>query len=123
MEICERSFRILVDKVGFNPNDVIFDPNILTLGTGMDEHNEYGKNFIEATTLIKVMLRVNRLLEELLKEQLILVEKMPWVQNQRRSFQHFFLVQRKRSRSRSDAFRFSISCYQGNKKIWPALLT
>lgn len=54
LEICERSFRILVDKVGFNANDVIFDPNILTLGTGMEEHNEYGKNFIEACTVIKV---------------------------------------------------------------------
>ncbi|CAL8106852.1 unnamed protein product [Orchesella dallaii] len=53
MEICERSFRILVDKLGFNPNDIIFDPNILTLGTGMEEHNLYGINFIEATTLIK----------------------------------------------------------------------
>jgi len=54
VEICERSFRILVDEVGFNPNDVIFDPNILTLGTGMDEHNEYGKHFIAATKIIKV---------------------------------------------------------------------
>jgi len=48
-----RSFEILVNEVGFNPNDVIFDPNILTLGTGMEEHNEYGKNFIAGTTLIK----------------------------------------------------------------------
>jgi len=54
VEICERSFRILVDQLGFNPNDIIFDPNILTLGTGMEEHNVYGINFIEATTLIKV---------------------------------------------------------------------
>lgn len=42
-----------MDELGFNPNDIIFDPNILTLGTGMEEHNEYGKNFIKATSLIK----------------------------------------------------------------------
>lgn len=53
VEICERSFRILVDKVGFNPNDIIFDPNILTIATGIEEHNFYAINFIEATKLIK----------------------------------------------------------------------
>ncbi|KAK3586830.1 hypothetical protein CHS0354_034868 [Potamilus streckersoni] len=52
-KICERSYRILVDKVGFNPNDIIFDPNILTIATGMEEHNTYGISFIEATALIK----------------------------------------------------------------------
>ena len=53
VEICQRSFRVLVDKVGFNPNDIIFDPNILTIATGIEEHNNYGKDFIEATALIK----------------------------------------------------------------------
>ena len=53
VEICQRSFRILVDKVGFNPNDIIFDPNILTIATGIEEHNNYGKDFIEATRIIK----------------------------------------------------------------------
>ena len=53
VEICQRSFRILVDKVGFNPNDIIFDPNILTIATGIEEHNNYGKDFIEATRMIK----------------------------------------------------------------------
>jgi len=53
VEICVRSFRILVDRVGFNPNDIIFDPNILTIATGIEEHNNYGKDFIEATKLIK----------------------------------------------------------------------
>lgn len=43
-----------MDQVGFNPSDIIFDPNILTLGTGMEEHNLYGVNFIEATRIIKV---------------------------------------------------------------------
>jgi 5-methyltetrahydrofolate--homocysteine methyltransferase len=53
VEICTRSYRILTEKVGFNPNDIIFDPNILTIATGMEEHNNYGKDFIEATRIIK----------------------------------------------------------------------
>lgn len=51
--ICERSFRILVDKVGMDPNAIIFDPNILTIGTGMEEHNDYAVNFLEAIPEIK----------------------------------------------------------------------
>ncbi|KAK6182786.1 hypothetical protein SNE40_010391 [Patella caerulea] len=54
--ICERSYNILVDKVGFNPNDIIFDPNILTIATGIEEHNTYGITFIEACKLIKAKL-------------------------------------------------------------------
>ncbi|KAJ1962317.1 hypothetical protein GGI12_002719, partial [Dipsacomyces acuminosporus] len=54
--VCERSYRILVDKVGFNPNDIIFDPNILTICTGMEEHNNYGVEFIEATHEIRTKL-------------------------------------------------------------------
>ncbi|XP_019856212.1 PREDICTED: LOW QUALITY PROTEIN: methionine synthase-like [Amphimedon queenslandica] len=53
VSICTRSYNILVDVVGFNPNDIIFDPNILTIATGMEEHNNYGISFIEATRLIK----------------------------------------------------------------------
>jgi len=53
VEICVRSFNILVNIVGFNPNDIIFDPNILTIATGIEEHNNYGKDFIEATKIIK----------------------------------------------------------------------
>jgi 5-methyltetrahydrofolate--homocysteine methyltransferase len=52
-EICERSYRLLVDKVGFPPQDIIFDPNILTVATGIEEHNNYAVNFIEATRWIK----------------------------------------------------------------------
>ncbi len=51
--ICERAYRILVDEVGFNPNDIIFDPNILTVATGMEEHNNYAVDFINATRWIK----------------------------------------------------------------------
>lgn len=52
--ICSRAYHLLVEKVHFNPNDIIFDPNILTIGTGMEEHNLYAINFINATKTIKV---------------------------------------------------------------------
>ncbi|TWR24044.1 methionine synthase [Mucilaginibacter pallidiroseus] len=52
-EICSRSYRILVDEVGFPPQDIIFDPNILTVATGLEEHNNYAVDFIEATRWIK----------------------------------------------------------------------
>ena len=51
--IAERSFRLLVDQAGFEPEDVIIDPNILAVATGIEEHNEYAKAFIEATREIK----------------------------------------------------------------------
>uniref|UniRef100_A0A8C3B9C7 Methionine synthase n=1 Tax=Cairina moschata TaxID=8855 RepID=A0A8C3B9C7_CAIMO len=51
--ICSRAYHLLVEKVCFNPNDIIFDPNILTIGTGMEEHNLYAINFINATKVIK----------------------------------------------------------------------
>lgn len=53
IRICERAYRLLVDKVGFPPEDIIFDPNILTVATGMEEHNNYAVDFIEATRWIK----------------------------------------------------------------------
>ncbi|XP_039269050.2 methionine synthase-like [Styela clava] len=53
IRICTRSYNILVKTVGFNPCDIIFDPNILTIATGMTEHDKYAINFIEATKLIK----------------------------------------------------------------------
>ncbi|HMS82277.1 MAG TPA: methionine synthase [Nitrospira sp.] len=52
-EICARSFKILTEQVGFPPQDIIFDPNILTVATGIEEHNNYAVNFIEATRWIK----------------------------------------------------------------------
>ncbi|MGC1480592.1 MAG: methionine synthase [Chthoniobacterales bacterium] len=51
--ICERAYRILVDEIGFPPEDIIFDPNILTVATGIEEHNNYAVDFIEATRWIK----------------------------------------------------------------------
>ncbi len=52
-EICERSYRVLVDKVGFPPEDIIFDPNIFAIATGIEEHNNYAVDFINATGWIK----------------------------------------------------------------------
>jgi 5-methyltetrahydrofolate--homocysteine methyltransferase len=56
ISICERAYRILVDEVGFPPEDIIFDPNILTVATGMEEHNNYAVDFINATRWIKANL-------------------------------------------------------------------
>ena len=56
IRICERAYRLLVDRIGFPPEDIIFDPNILTVGTGIEEHNNYAVDFIEATRWIKANL-------------------------------------------------------------------
>jgi 5-methyltetrahydrofolate--homocysteine methyltransferase len=53
IRVCERAYRILVDEVGFPAEDIIFDPNILTVATGMEEHNNYAVDFINATRWIK----------------------------------------------------------------------
>jgi len=52
-EICTRAYRLLVDKVGFPPQDIIFDPNVLAIATGIEEHNNYGVDYINATRWIK----------------------------------------------------------------------
>ncbi len=53
IEICERAYKILTEEVNFRPQDIIFDPNIFAVATGIEEHNEYAINFIEATRTIK----------------------------------------------------------------------
>ncbi|HMI89483.1 MAG TPA: methionine synthase [Polyangiaceae bacterium] len=53
VEICQRAYKILTEQAGFDPLDIIFDPNILAIATGMAEHNDYAKNFIEAARIIK----------------------------------------------------------------------
>ena len=53
VEICQRAYKILTEQVGFPPEDIIFDPNIFAVATGIDEHNNYGLDFIEATREIK----------------------------------------------------------------------
>lgn len=55
VSMCQRAYRILVERVGFNPQDIVFDPNILTIGTGMEEHANYGVDFINACREIKRM--------------------------------------------------------------------
>lgn len=53
IEVCERAYHILVDKVGFAPEDIIFDPNVLAVATGIEEHNNYAVDFIQATGWIR----------------------------------------------------------------------
>lgn len=53
VSICQRAYKLLTENVGFPPEDIIFDPNILTVATGIDEHNDYAVNFIEAVREIK----------------------------------------------------------------------
>ncbi|WP_106830157.1 methionine synthase [Parabacteroides pacaensis] len=52
-EVCERAYRLLTERINFNPNDIIFDPNVLAISTGMEEHNGYGLDFIRAVEWIK----------------------------------------------------------------------
>jgi len=56
IEICTRAYRVLTEEVGFPPEDIIFDPNILTVATGIEEHNDYAVNFIEAIRQLKTTL-------------------------------------------------------------------
>ena len=53
IEICERAYRLLTEKVGFNPHNIIFDPNVLAIATGIEEHYNYGNDFINATAWVK----------------------------------------------------------------------
>src|SRR5256885_6811911 len=53
LEICRRAYRLLTEKAGLPPADIIFDPNILAVATGLEEHNEYAKSYIESCRLIK----------------------------------------------------------------------
>ena len=53
VRICKRAYKIMVEEVGFNPEDIIFDVNILTIATGMSEHDNYAVNFIEAAKILR----------------------------------------------------------------------
>jgi 5-methyltetrahydrofolate--homocysteine methyltransferase len=53
VEICKRAYKLLTEEVGFLPEDIIFDLNILTIATGMSEHDNYALNFIEATKIVR----------------------------------------------------------------------
>ena len=91
-EICKRAYDILVNRVGFAPEDIIFDPNIFAIATGIDEHNNYGVDFIEATRWM---------------------QKSAARPHLRRRFQSLLLVPRQRAGARSDAFCVFVSCHQG----------
>jgi len=60
IKVAERSYRLLIDKLGFPPEDIIFDPNVLAIATGIEEHNNYAVNFIQATEWIKQNLPYTR---------------------------------------------------------------
>jgi 5-methyltetrahydrofolate--homocysteine methyltransferase len=53
VQICQRAYKLLTESAGFDPSDIIFDPNILAIATGLEEHNDYAVNYMEATRLIK----------------------------------------------------------------------
>ena len=60
VEICHRAYKILTGKVGYDPQDIIFDPNIFAIATGMEEHNNYAVDFIEATKEIKHLMPLTK---------------------------------------------------------------
>ena len=61
VEICYRAYKILTEQVGFDPQDIIFDPNIFAIATGLEEHNNYGVDFIEATREIKQLMPLTKI--------------------------------------------------------------
>ena len=60
VEICHRAYKILTEQVGYNPQDIIFDPNIFAIATGIEEHNNYALDFIEATREIKKLMPLTK---------------------------------------------------------------
>ncbi|MEP6700522.1 MAG: dihydropteroate synthase, partial [Bacteroidota bacterium] len=61
VQICHRAYKILTEQVGYDPQDIIFDPNIFAIATGMEEHNNYGVDFIEATKEIKQLMPLTKI--------------------------------------------------------------
>ena len=90
IEICTRCYKILVDQINFPPEDIIFDPNIFAVATGIEEHNNYGIDFIEATRIIKQTLTL--------------------CQSERRSIQCFVLISRPGGSAGGNPYGFLISC-------------
>ena len=88
-DICKRAYNLLTEKVGFPPEDIIFDPNILTVATGIEEHNNYAVDFIEATRRIKA--------------------ELPGAQVSGGVSQRLVLLPRQRARARGDALGVSLS--------------
>ena len=93
VEICARAYDILVDQVGFPAEDIIFDPNVFAVATGIEEHNNYGVDFIEATREIK--------------------QRCPARQDLRRRLQPLLLLPRQRAGARGDALGVPLLCHSG----------
>ena len=98
IRICERAYRILVDEVGFPPEDIIFDPNILTVATGMEEHNNYAVDFINATRWIKAEPAAR--------------------QGQRRRLQHLVQLPRQQQGARGDALGVPLPRHRAPAWTW-----
>ena len=96
VRICQRAYKLLTEEVNFPPEDIIFDPNILTVATGIDEHNNYAVDFIEATQ----------------KDQRDLSRRT----RLRRRVEHFVLVPRQQRGARGDALRVSVPCRAGGTR-------
>ncbi len=94
--ICQRAYRLLVDQAGVTPTDIIFDPNVLAIATGLEEHNDYAKYFIEATRADQG--RLSRR------------------QGERRHQQPVVLVPRQRRGPRSDPFGVPVPRHQGRPR-------
>ena len=91
--ICARAYKLLTEKAGFPPEDIVFDPNIFAVATGIEEHNGYGVAFIEATRRIRA--------------------ELPHVAYFRRRLQPLVLVPRQRAGARGDARGVSLSRHPG----------
>ena len=93
IEICTRAYHLLVKEVGFPPEDIIFDPNIFAMATGIEEHNNYAIDYIEATRAITQGAAARK--------------------DKRRGVQYFVFVPRQRSGARGDPYRFPVPRHQG----------
>ena len=96
--ICERAYRLLTETVGFPPEDIIFDPNIFAVATGIEEHNRYSLDFIEATAAIKA--------------------RMPARARERRRQQRLLLVPRQRCRCARRCIRCSSITRSARASPW-----
>ena len=119
VSICERAYKLLTEKVGFPPEDIIFDPNIFAVATGIEEHNGYGIAFIEATRQIKQKLPLRARLGRRL-EPVVLVPRQRGrapghalgvpVSRHRRRPRHGDRQRRRRSPSTTTSSRSCASC-------------
>ncbi len=96
VEISERAYRLLTEQAGYDPSDIIFDPNILAIATGMEEHADYAKSFIDATRIIK--------------------RRLPGREGLRRRLEPLVRLPRQRRRPRGDALGVPLSRTSGRAR-------